>query len=287
MEGTGFNFNFLLPFAAKEDLLRISDTGRSALADKVVASGASPAHWRALLELLASWPESSAKNETIARLNDSLRSWSDNLRALNSSWTYIYSGNELASLAQLARVVTIAQREDRGNLELKRIAGSSHAAHLKKLVLQKSSIAPSGIQALGAGHLDKLEELSIESMAVGADGYEALLALSLPALKWLRLKDAGLGINPSRSENLMKAQLLKPVLHLDISRNALGDEDLEALCSSSKIKDLETLSVANNYIREAGAKKLLHAATGGRMKEIDFSGNGLSLKPEAGVRVKV
>jgi hypothetical protein len=255
-----------------------------------VASGASPSHWRALLELLASWPEGSAKEASIARLDVAMNSWSDELRSLNSSWTYIYSGNALAPLAQLARVITIAQREDRGNLELKRIAGSPYAANIKKLVMQKSSIAPSGIAALGAGHLNKLVELSMEGLSVGGDGFDALFSISLPSLKWLRLKDTGLGINKSRSEGLMKSRLIAPVLHLDVSRNALGDEDVQALAALDKIKDLETLSVTGNYVRDAGAKALLRAAAGGRMKEIDFSGNGLSssLKAEAGsIRLKV
>jgi hypothetical protein len=284
------SFNFLLPFAGRDDLLRMGDTERAALADRVAASGASPSHWRALLELLASWPESSVKNETTARLNNSLNSWSDELRSLNSSWTYIYSDNALASLVQLARVITIAQREDRGNLELKRIASSPYASNIKKLVMQKSSIAPGGIAALGAGHLDKLTELSMEGLPVGGDGYDALFGVSLPSLKWLRLKETGLGINKSRSEGLMRSRLMLPVMHLDISRNALGDEDVQALAASDKIKDLETLSVAGNYVRDAGAKALLRAAAGGRMKEIDLSGNGLSnsLKVEAGrIRIRV
>jgi hypothetical protein len=290
MEELWTSFNFLLPFAGRDELLRMGDNERAALAGRVAAAGASASNWRALLELLASWPKSQAKNEAIARLDGSLHSWSDELRSLNSSWTYIYSNNALAPLAQLARVITIAQREDRGNLELKRIAGSPYAASIKKLVMQKSSIAPSGITALGAGHLNKLTELSMEGLTVGADGYDALFGIGLPSLESLRLKDSGLGVNRSRSEGLMRSRLIAPVLHLDISRNALGDEDAQALAASDKIKDLETLSVAGNYIRDAGAKALLRAATGGRIKEIDLSGNGLSssLKAEAGgIKMKI
>jgi hypothetical protein len=276
MSGLLTNFNFLLSFGNENVLFNMNDSDRHALLEKIIKTGPSENAWRAILELLASWPENNAKAGIYDWLNRELEGWSDAIRHINSSWTFLYENNKLLPIAKIARSVTIARREQYGNKELKIIVSSPEIINIRTLTINWSEIYIQGFQALAASpYLENLTALSLEKLVLSDEKFEALFgATNLRALTFLRLKD--IGLNTMRTERLVNSSLFENIKNLDLSYNNLDEETAFILASSPKIKNIVSLNLQSNFIRDKGALALANAILSGNTREWNIAGNAIS-----------
>lgn len=247
------NFNFLLAFGDEKLLHSIDDAGRRQLLERIVLTAPGEGAWRALLELLASWPDNMAKEQAYDWLDGQLENWPDNIRAVNSSWTFIYSEEgKMSSIAKIVRSVTISHREQYGNSELKSILNTPEIRDIRTLVIHKSEIYLQGITALAhSPYLANLTTLALESLILSDEKFDILFAATnLSRLTRLRLKDVGL--NTPRTERLLHSPLIRPVRDLELPFNDLDDQTAEILAASPKLQQLTTLHLQGNFIRAKG-----------------------------------
>jgi hypothetical protein len=258
MTGALKNFNFLLAFADDRTLRDIDDAGRQRLVEAIVRAGPSERAWRALLELLASWPDDAAKEEVFTGLAQSLQNWPDEVLAVNSSWTFLYGEDgRMSSLARIVRSIAITHREQYGNRELKAILATPGIGDLRTLVIHKSEIYIQGIVALVLSpYLSRLTTLALESLVLNEDKFDTLFgATNLGRLAKLRLKDVGL--NTLRTQRLLDSALIRPVRQLELPYNELDDATAGILAASPKLQELTSLHLQGNLIHAAGRQVLM------------------------------
>jgi len=260
MTGLLTNFNFLLAYGEEHSLRNMDSKSRRQLLEKIVRAGPSERTWRALLELLASWPEDEAKEQAYDWLRPQLASWGDKIRNVNSAWTFLYGDDDrLTSIAKIVRSVTISHREQFGNKELKSIVNTSDIRDITTLIIQKSDIYIEGARALACSpYLTHLTTLALEGVTLSDEKFDILFsAANLNNLSTLRLKDVGL--DTDRVHRLLRSPLIRSVHHLELPHNNLNDETALLLAASLKLKDLRTLDLRGNSIREQTALALMNS----------------------------
>jgi Leucine Rich repeat len=276
MGGLLTNFNFLLSFSSESALANLDDAGKYKLLKRIIHSGPSENAWRAILELLASWPDNAVKKDGYDLLKRELESWSNDIRSINSSWTILYENHKLSSIAKIVRSVIISRREQYGNRELISIINTPEISEVKTLVVNRSEIYIEGFKAIAASpYLENLTTLALEGLTLSDEKFEILFgATNLTSLKFLRLKDVGL--NASRTRILINSLLIGNIKRLELSFNNLDDEAALVLADSFKIKDLEVLDLQTNFIRDKGALALVKAISLENIKELNIAGNDLT-----------
>jgi len=238
----------------------IDDNGRRRLLEKIVGSGPSETHWRELLDVLASWPDNSAKAQSFDWLHRQLESWPDEIKTVNSAWTHIYADDgKLSQVAALIRSVTIAHREQYGNKELLAIVQTPGIRDIQTLVISKSDIYLQGIRELiHSPYLSNLKTLILEGLVFSDEKLETLFsATNLPSLVKLRLKD--MGLNTGLVQRLLSSPLIGPVKDLELPYNQLDDQTALILAVSTKVKQLRTLDLTGNFIGEKGRLALTNS----------------------------
>lgn len=226
------NFNFLLAYGDEKALAGLDSEGRFRLLEKIVHSGPSEANWRAMLELLASWPEDEKKSQAYEWLHTKLESWDDRIRQINSAWTFLYNDGQLSSIARVARSVLMSRREQHGNTELKSIVSSPEIRNIKSLTIHKSDIYIGGLRALvDSPYLTNLTTLALEGLTLSDEKFQVLYdARHFNSLTRLRLKDVNLRLD--RLQQLLHSSLIATVTDLEIPYNDLDKAAALALVKS-------------------------------------------------------
>src|SRR5262249_23930137 len=125
-----------------------------------------------------------------------------------------------------------------------------------------------------------LSQLSLSSCTVGVKGVKLLNAASqLASLERLKLADARITTLAAKA---LATTHLRP-LYLDLSRNPLGDEGLEALAGSPFLSRVRCLSLSNCELSSAGIRALVGADLTG-LEELILSGNAIG---DEGIRTLV
>jgi hypothetical protein len=290
MEPAYIKYHFLLAYATPAQLENLAEEGRINLCNKVIRSGPSENSWNALLELFNTWPESTNRSNLMNDVREQISGWDDNLCNLNTSLQWVFRNNQLADIALLARKMTIAQREEEGNLDLVKIAASPYAAYIKKIEIHKSHIYREGALAIaGSGTWRQLTALSCSGIALSDEVFGILVnQSSIPALVSLTFNRCG--ITAERCRILSEASATAQLTSLTLNGNTLGDEGVAFLASSPMLARMETLELRSNYIGDAGITSLAESSRLKCLKLIDVSGNNISeqvkMKIEAILRPK-
>lgn len=269
-------FHHLLDYRARSFLESMDDGDRKDLLDHILASGASEKAWSALCELFTAWPEGEAKERLLADADFRLKTWDDHLRHLSSAWRHLYAGGQVASIARLARYVSIYRREENGNRELRSIAGSPWFARLKYLTINNSTIYTGGWRALAqSAYLQNLAGLVLEGLILGTPDVAAIAA----APSWTKLTSLSLknsGIDSAKIKSLLAARLMNPLECLDLAHNLMDNAGAARLASSERAAQISRLKLRSNYIRDDGARALLESNTLKRLTDLDLSSNPIS-----------
>lgn len=184
------------------------------------------------------------------------------LHTLVLSHAHIH-GPGLAEWAQHARTPALTQLLLDGNtLEPADfntfIQNEDCASALELLDLSGSQIGPTGTEGLAQSTaLTHLRTLILRENAIDTRGARALAAAPLPALTHLDLYKNGLGTEGIQAfaHNLE----LPALIHLGLGMNAMHDEGLSALAASQALTRLQRLELAWNEISKRGLSALLRS----------------------------
>lgn len=194
------------------------------------AKAASEDRWRALCELLDDWPEQETMPSAIAYAQSHLRAWPSNLRQMPKRWQTQLVRRQAAPQLALARRLRVDNHLLGGELVEALLSPEGHLA-LEELELI-GALEDNHIIRLSAWEgLGRLSRLRIEQAQLGASSTRAL-ARALDALGTSRLK------------------------HLNLERDNLHDDALEALLQAQTMRTLEELRLDGNRIGQ-GAGALL------------------------------
>jgi uncharacterized protein (TIGR02996 family) len=142
---------------------------------------------------------------------------------------------------------------------------------LLRLELARNALGPAGVSALlGAPGLCTLSSLDLSGTGLGVEGERALAAApqALGSLRSLQLCS-----NKLDAVALADAELLEPLLALDLSRNAIGDEGAASLASCERLRGLRRLDLSSNQIGDTGAWALVHAPALRSLTELRLGDN--------------
>jgi|GEM_PF-3543249 len=137
----------------------------------------------------------------------------------------------------------------------KRLAKSTALARLTSLDVSNNPLGIAGIAALGASkHLKRLVTLSLSATDLGSQqALECLAAVkNLPALR-----------------------------HLNLSRNLIGTEALQAFLASPLFAQLTSLDLSYNGFADAGAKLLAAIPTTAQLQSLDVRSVNLTQRGKA------
>lgn len=266
-------YNFLLTYEKREELLRMNEEEKALLLEKILRSGPSEQSWRAILELVAAWPDSAFKYSTLQRLDRDLDKWPDSIRHINSAWTYLYDQDKISSLGKIVRSAAINRREQYGNEELVKIINSPGMASLKSLVIYKSEIYLEGLRELiNTPNLVNLSTLRLDGLVLSEEKFNVLLSAgNLPSLRTLGLRN--MGINTKRMQALVRSPLCKQVTDLDLTSNLVDKEAAGVLVDAPVWMSLKNLNLNSNYLGEEGAMTIVNASLRSGLKELDLGNN--------------
>jgi len=241
-------FHYLLSFAGRSELENMAERDKLTLLQKIVTLPGSEEAWKAILELLASWPHSPAKQYALDWTDSALETWNDELRSVNSSLSYIYDIGGLADFTRIFRSLHIDGRETYGNEELTIIAKSPQLSKLRRLSIYQSEIYREGLQALAAAPwLAGLTHLLLASLTLDREKLAILFdSTKFNSLSVLTLRN--MGIQHAELLLLSKAVFLEQLTSLDLSYNMLTGEDIVELEASGRLKKLRYLNISHNYI---------------------------------------
>lgn len=270
------NFNRLLDYRSREQLLQMDDLARQELLQELLRQNPSEATWRAICELYASWPEGEEKAKSLLIADQALGAWDDRLRHLSSSWPFLYDGKQLSSLAPLVRSIKLYRREEHGNREIRTIVKSELAQSLTHLTVFRSELTNMSFKAIAdSPYISRLQYLEIKKTVMSEVDIERLFQTKgLPNLKALKLIDIGL-----RHDWLHPISQLTPFASLesiDFSHNVLGSEGLIMLCHTPWLACIRILELRANYIRDDGIIALSKSRYLKKLKLLDLSGNPLT-----------
>ena len=268
-------FHFLISFADKNFLLKITEHERSELLDKIIQQGPSKGSWGAILELFASWPQTKSKTYAIERVQKPMSSWSTDICQINSSWRYLFEGDQLACFAKLAKLIIISGRHQYGNSELKNVVQSKNAINLHRLLIHNSEIYEDGVKAITKSpFLELLSELYFENITMGLPLIDQLSSAKNLILTSLKLKDVGMRTEKVRL--LCNSPLLVSLKSLDLSYNSLDDESMKVIASCESTMMLYSLNLKHNYISNLGLTSLLDSQYLTNLKTLNISENQIS-----------
>ena len=272
----------------------MNDQDRRNLLLKLLKRNQSEATRRAIYELFAQWPEGAEKEKSLVFADQALDAWDDRLRHIDSSWGWLYDSDKLASVARLARAMSIYRREQYGSRDLWAIANSEHVRNLRYLTIVRSEVSSAAIKALSESpYLANLMHLEIRRTVLGDDIEYLLRSRAFPNLKTLKLIDVcalrhrlhlisqsipfsnlseiDLSENSLWSEGaaiLSQAPWLRSIEKLELRENGIHDGSIIALARSPYIQSLKTLDLSKNPITEAGKESLLEIAREKRIRLI-------------------
>jgi hypothetical protein len=269
-------YNYLLHYGSREELLRMDGRARQSLLEQLLAEGPSEATWLAICELFATWPEGRERAHALAVAIQALDIWDPRIAHLDSSAKYLYKGGQLAELALLVRSISIYRRDERGNRELRSIAGSEYARNLRRLSIHRSELSDGSFQALTASpHLGRLEHLQISRTLISSASFEQLVQTSgFPNLRSLALVDVGL--KPNWLEPTRQSIPFPYLANLNLSRNILGSEGLTLLAGAPWLASLRVLELAECFVRDDGIEALVSSPFWGRLEHLDLVGNPIT-----------
>lgn len=276
------NFNRLLDYRSREQLLQLNDSSRQQLLQELLLKEPSENTWLAICELFAAWSEGTEKMRSLNAANQALEAWSDQLRHLSSSWRFLYNKKGLSSLALLVRSINLYRREEHGSQELWNIVNSELVQNLKYLTIFRSEITSIAFKSLAnSPYLISLQYLEMRKMAVLQEDVEQLFqAKGLPNLKTLKLIDVGL-----THDKLHCIRQSIPFLHLkeiDFSENFLGSEGLALLSQAPWLSSIQSFELRENNVRDDGVNVLVNSPYINALKLLDLSKNVIT---EAGKRI--
>jgi hypothetical protein len=276
MNNVPVEYHFLLSWRPRSELIAMSDQGRMQLLQEILQAGAEESNWKAIVELLASWPETPAKEIAYEYGNQQMESWPDHLRVVNAAWRHLYHGSQLSPLAKVVRTIEILQREQHGNNELQIITRSPHIKELRRLVIRKSSVYSEGMRSLvTTPYLVSLSFLALELLTLTDEEFDIFCTASMfHSLTWLRLRN--IGLNTKLVTRLIQSPVLKKVNRLELPGNHLDDNSMAILVASDKCTNLRLLNLSGNFIRDEGARILAEAKNLCNLEELDISHNNLS-----------
>jgi hypothetical protein len=276
MNNGSVEYHFLLSWRQRSELMAMTDQGRMQLLQEILQAGAEENNWRAIVELLATWPETPAKEIALEYGNQQMGSWPDHLRVVNAAWRHLYRGSQLSPVAKIVRTIEILQREQDGNTELQIITRSPFIKELRRLIIRKSSVYPDGMRSLvTTPWLASLSFLALELLTLTDEEFDIFCSASMfHSLTWLRLRN--IGLNTKLVTRLIQSPVLKKVSRLELPGNHLDDNSMSILVTSDKCVNLRSLNLSGNFIRDEGGRILAEAKNLYNLEELDVSHNNLS-----------
>jgi hypothetical protein len=269
-------YNHLLDYGSQEQLERLSDNERVALATAIARGERSRDAWQAVYELFALWPNGEAQQAALNETARLLATWDDTLRTIDSSSAALFAGGSLTPLARLAAGIDIYRREDRGGTELTAIASSTAARALRRLSIDRSDVAGRPWEMLvDSAVLGDLRHLHVTGSTVGFGGIPQLLGSTrLPALECLKLID--LGMTATSLEGVRHTVPFPHLRQIDFSRNVLRDAGAELLAQATWLEQIERLTLQRAFIADSGARALVLSRQARRLAHLDLTGNDVS-----------
>jgi Ran GTPase-activating protein (RanGAP) involved in mRNA processing and transport len=267
------NFNHLLNYRSREQLLRMNDCSRQQLLQELLAKEPVETGWLAICELYASWADGSEKANSLRVANQALEQWSDRLRHCSSSWRFLYDNKGLSSLAILVRSIDFYRREENGSRELWETVNSELAQNLKYLTIFRSEITSTAVKSLvNSPYLTALHSLEIRKTVILPEAVEHLLqAKGLPNLRVLKLVEVGLA--PGELRWIRQSIPFTHLESIDFSVNFLKSEGLALLAQAPWFASIQTLEMRENGIRDDGANALVKSPYINALKLLDLSKN--------------
>jgi hypothetical protein len=277
-------FNRLLDYRSREQLERLTEGERAALAAEIAGGPPSREAWQALYELFALWPDDPARWDALDAAARQIATWEDRLRTVDSSSAPLFDAGRLTPLARLAAGIEIYRREDRGGGELTAVASSDFVRELRRLTIDRSDVVGRPWSTLAESRvLDNLRHLHVIGASVGFDGVPQLLrSRALPALECLKLIE--LGMTVASLDGVRRTIPFPHLRQLDLSRNVLRNEGAVLLANAPWLGGIERLSVQRNYIDAAGAHALVASPHVRSLEQLDLSGNDVADADRAALR---
>ncbi len=195
--------------------------------------------------------------------------------------------SELISFLQSNRFITSVHLDDISiGCEGAKALADSDLKNLTELYLVYSRIGDEGAKALANGTLTNLTKLSLLDSNISEEGVEALAkSENLKNLTVLNLGNRGVYgpacINPTKNNigpkgaKALADGSLTNLVKLNLSRNNISDEGIEALAKSGNVKNLTNLDLSDNNIGPEGAKALADGSLT-NLVELDLSENNIS-----------
>jgi Ran GTPase-activating protein (RanGAP) involved in mRNA processing and transport len=251
MNNGSVEYHFLLSWRQRSELMAMTDQGRMQLLQEILQAGAEENNWRAIVELLATWPETPAKEIALEYGNQQMGSWPDHLRVVNAAWRHLYRGSQLSPVAKIVK-------------------------ELRRLIIRKSSVYPDGMRSLvTTPWLASLSFLALELLTLTDEEFDIFCSASMfHSLTWLRLRN--IGLNTKLVTRLIQSPVLKKVSRLELPGNHLDDNSMSILVTSDKCVNLRSLNLSGNFIRDEGGRILAEAKNLYNLEELDVSHNNLS-----------
>lgn len=141
--------------------------------------------------------------------------------------------------------------------------------------LDNNKLSPAAVKILADSKIRLLEHLSLSDNAIGDEGLRALA--TTPYFETVSsLGLAGAGITAAGAAVVMGPDSLWGMANLDLSRNPLGDEGVEAIAASPYASYLGTLALAEVGMTDRGVLALTSSPHLKQVDYIDLSGNAIT-----------
>lgn len=261
--------NYLAHFASAGELTAWTAEVRSAVLSRIITSAPSETAWLAFLELLFFTPEQEAIKPIVMRSKAELQHWHWAIRQLDYAAPLLRRDNGI--VLAVVGVLTLKDIEDLAGYQLQALAKNPQLGSLKALQLKNiETFSPHLAQFLATAPLAQLQNLELTKINLSGAISEVFGQAHLTALQELKLIAADLATADIAA--LVQLAVCDNLDTLSLASNYLNNADLALLLNCDRFTHLTTLDLSNTKVTATEFKQQIARRKLPALEKIILSG---------------